>query len=483
MHETPLVIDLDGTLIRTDLLIESALGLLKQNPLYLLAMIYWLSRGKVRLKSEIARRVEPDVATLPYDEAVLTYLRSERDGGRPTALATASHSRYAQQVAEHLGLFDRVFATTDAVNLAASRKAQALSGAYGDKGFVYAGNARPDLRVWQHAAAAIPVGENRRLHAEVRKRFSVEHAMPRARPGLRVYLKALRVHQWLKNLLIFLPVLAGHRLGDAEVLAASLLAFLAFNACASSVYLLNDLLDLPADRCHQTKRMRPFAAGTLPALQGVVMIPCLLLGALTVALTLPPLFFWILCLYWLTTTAYSFYLKRLLMLDVVVLAGLYTSRVIAGCAATGIPLSYWLLAFSMFLFLSLALVKRYTELISLRGECRDVIASGRSYEVGDLDILSSLGGAAGYLSVLVAALYISGSEVSQLYRQPSLLWGVCPVLLYWISRMWILAHRGNMHEDPIIFAVKDRLSLLCGAMVLAITLAAYSGLPTPAFAH
>ncbi len=479
MSKPQLVIDLDGTLIRTDLLIESALALMKANPFYLLLMIYWLTQGKARLKGEIARRVCLDVTTLPYDERVLEYIRGERRGGRPTALATASHTRYAQRVAEHLGLFDRVFATTDEVNLAASAKARTLAAAYGEKGFVYAGNARPDLRVWRHAAAAIPVGENRRLLTEVQRSFPVECALPRDRPGVRVYLKALRVHQWLKNILIFLPVLAAHRLGDPSAVTSSILAFLAFSACASSVYLLNDLLDLPADRRHPSKRLRPFAAGTLPVEQGLVLIPALLLGAFVVALSLPPLFLWTLLIYYVATTAYSFYLKRLLMLDVVVLAGLYTIRVIAGCAATGIPLSYWLFAFSMFLFLSLAFVKRYTELVSLRSECRDNVAHGRSYEVGDLEILSSFGAAAGYLSVLVAALYISSNDVQKLYQQPSLLWGICPILLYWISRVWIIAHRGSMHDDPIIFAMKDRVSLLSGALVLAVMLSAYSGLRIP----
>jgi 4-hydroxybenzoate polyprenyltransferase len=296
----------------------------------------------------------------------------------------------------------------------------------------------------------------------------VERAFPWPRPGPLVYVKALRAHQWIKNLLVFLPVLAAHEIGNPAATLASLLAFVAFNACASSVYLLNDLLDLPADRRHRSKRNRPFAAGTLPLEQGVVLIPLLLVIALLVSLALPPTFVLVLLLYYLITTAYSFKLKRVMMLDVVILAGLYTIRVVAGSAATEIPLTYWLFAFSMFIFLSLALVKRYTELIALRDSGAGETAEGRGYEIGDLEILSSLGTASGYLAVLVLALYISSAEVQLLYHDPVWLWGACPILLYWISRMWIITHRGGMTDDPIVFAVKDRNSLLCGLLVLSL---------------
>jgi 4-hydroxybenzoate polyprenyltransferase len=401
---------------------------------------------------------------------LLAYLKEQKKKGRVIALATASHQKYALQIAEHLGIFERVFATNGLVNIASTQKANALVKAYGQGQFVYAGNARPDMKVWLTAAAAIVVGPSKSLFKEAEKLLEIEHHFPLPKPGIKAYLKACRIHQWVKNVLVFVPMFAAHQVTELNLLFNSLLAFFAFSLCASSVYLLNDLLDLDADRHHKTKCNRPFAAGSIPALHGIVLIPLLLMVVAILCFLLPLWFTFALLLYYVATTAYSFGLKQHIMLDVVVLAGLYTMRLLAGAAATGIELSSWLMAFSMFIFLSLAMVKRYTELVGLKAKGVVDAAKGRGYEVEDIALLSALGGASGYISVLVMALYISSDGVQAMYSHPQVLWAVCPVLLYWVSRVWIIAHRGKMHDDPIVFAIKDRVSqvvaLLIGSILL-----------------
>lgn len=465
----PLVVDLDGTLIKTDLLIESFLELVASKPWLIVAMFWWLLRGKAALKAEIAKRVELDIAVLPYNEPLLDYLREQRRAGRHLALATASNHKFAEQVAAHLGLFDEIFASDDKRNMAATNKAHSLSERYGEKQFVYAGNARPDIKVWRHAAGSIFVGHSSQLRARAEQQAPLEASFSASRVSIRLIIKACRVHQWVKNVLIFAPMVAAQQLLNPDLLVKGVLAFFAFSLCASSVYLLNDLLDLSSDRHHKTKCKRPFAAGDLPGLLGIMMIPLLLMVVALICFMLPLEFTIVLVIYYIATTAYSFQLKKRMMLDVVVLAGLYTVRLVAGSEATGIMLSQWLMAFSMFVFLSLALVKRYTELRGLRESGETKAVKGRGYDVEDIELLSSLGAASGYLSVLVLALYLASPDVIALYSHSLFLWGICPLMLYWISRVWIIAHRGLMNDDPIVFAIKDRTSqitAICMAIVI-----------------
>ena len=465
----PLCIDLDGTLLNSDLLLEAAFAQLKQAPLAVLNWPRWLAAGKARLKAEIAARVELDIATLPYNRELLAFLHEQKAQGRTLVLVTASHRQFADRVAAHLNLFDAVLATDGDRNLAGPHKAEVLVERYGERGFDYAGNAAVDLAVWRHARRAIVVNAKPPLADQARAVCEVERVFAPDGSAWRPWSRALRLHQWLKNVLIFVPLVAGHAWDQPDTLLLALLAFLSFGLCASSVYLLNDLLDLNADRRHPRKCRRPFAAGQLPIAQGVVAIPLLLIAAFGLSLLInPPWFSAVLATYYLFTLAYSLRLKRALMLDVVVLAGLYTLRIIAGAAAAAIEPSFWLLAFSMFLFLSLALVKRYAELWTLR-EQGDLSASGRGYHVNDLGLLQNLGGAAGYLAVLVLALYINSETSRTLYGQPMMIWLLCPALLYWISRVWLITHRGEMHDDPIIFALTDahsRYVLLACALIL-----------------
>jgi len=462
-----LCVDLDGTLLKTDLLYESALVLLGRKPWLLFLLPLWLLRGKATLKREIAERVELDATRLPYDERVIEALRDTR--ARPRVLCTASDAKFAHQVAEHLGLFELVLASADGVNLSGERKAHRLVERFGERGFDYMGNASADLPVWSRARQAWVVNAPAGLSARAARAAQVARELPPAGGGARAWIKALRLHQWLKNLLVFLPLLASHRFLDAQAIAAALLAFAAFSLSASGVYLLNDLLDLDADRQHPRKRLRPFASGVLPLLHGLFAAPLLAAIGLCLGLAVGPLFACVLAGYYAMTLAYSLRLKRVVMVDVIALAGLYTVRIIGGAVAIGATLSFWLLAFSMFLFLSLAMLKRYTELMLALGNGRN-LANGRGYAVDDLPLIQSLGSAAGYLAVLVFALYINSPESLALYARPQVLWLICPLLLYWISHLWITSHRGRMDDDPVVFAATDRASQivigLSGLLVL-----------------
>lgn len=466
----PLCIDLDGTLLHSDLLIESFLDVLGRQPLVLLQAPIWLTGGKAALKARLADRCRLDVASLPYDEAVLQRIREARAAGRETVLCTASDQRLAQQVGDHLGCFDRVLGSDGRENLSGSQKAARLVALYGEKGFDYAGNAPVDLAVWARAGGALVKGSPA-LAQRAAGVTTVHERLDPPAAGLHTWLRALRVHQWLKNLLVFVPLLAAHRVLDADSTLLAVLAFAAFSLCASGVYLLNDLLDLASDRRHHSKRNRPLAAGKLPLLGGLLAAPVLTLAAFAVALAVSPLFVLVLGGYWLTTLAYSLQLKRKVMLDVLLLAALYTARIIGGAVAIMVEPSFWLLAFSMFMFLSLALLKRYTELAALLADGREK-ASGRGYRVDDLPLLQSFGAASGYGAVLVLALYINSPESLALYSRPHALWLLCPMLLYWISRAWFVAHRGEMHDDPVVYAATDRFSLGVAAVGGLVLLAA-----------
>lgn len=462
-----LCVDLDGTLIHSDLLLESFLLLIKDNPLYLLLVPFWLLGGKAKLKREIASRVKLDGAALPYTKPLVAWLQGQKAAGRQLWLCTASDESLAHAVADHLGFFDGVLASNGQTNLSGKNKAAALVAKFGEKGFDYCGNEKVDLRVWPHARGAIVVNANESLAAEAARVTQVLGQYPFKPAGLKVVLKALRVHQWAKNALIFVPVAAAHQLGDVTVLGQALMAFVAFSLCASSVYLLNDMLDLAADRQHHSKCHRPFAAGTLSLLFGLLAAPLLLVAAVLISLCLPAKFLLVLTAYYVVTLAYSFSLKRMVMIDVLTLAGLYTVRIVAGAAATAIPLSFWLLMFAIFIFLSLAIVKRYAELHQMKVQGK-LKAQGRGYQVEDLSLLQSLGGASGYLSILVLALYLNTPDIARMYSQPKLVWLLVPIMLYWVSRIWMQTHRGNMHDDPLVYALKDRVSLITGAMAAVV---------------
>lgn len=468
--DIPLCIDLDGTLIRSDLLVESALDLLRKNPFYIFHFALWLLGGKAHLKRRIAERATLDVETLPYDDRILAWMRREAER-RPVILCTASDQMLADAVATHLGGFAAVLGSDGVQNLSGRHKARVLCDRYGEGGFDYVGNGRIDLAVWRRARHAVVANAGSGLVREVETHKKVEKTFELRQLSWRTWGKALRLHQWLKNLLLFLPLLAAHRVFDPNSILQGGLAFISFGLCASGTYLLNDLLDLQADRRHVRKKLRPLASGALPLSWALIAAPLFTLLAFGLASALSVSFVAVLLLYLVLTLAYSFRLKRVVMLDVVVLAGLYTVRIIAGTVAIRVKYSFWLLAFSMFLFLSLAMLKRYTELLVLQTG-RQRIVSGRGYTVDDLPLLQSLGSSSGYLSVLVLALYINSTASVALYHHPHVLWLLCPLLLYWISRVWVVAHRGQMHDDPVIFAITDRVSIAVLALVILVVLGA-----------
>lgn len=465
-QDVPLAVDLDGTLIATDLLWESAFILLKKNPLYLFLLPIWLLSGKAHLKQQIARRIVIDASLLPYRQEFLDYLRLEHTNGRRLVLATAAAEPLAQAVASGLGIFEAVLATTGKNNLSSHNKARALTEHYGPKGFDYAGNDRADIAVFEAARKAVVVAPDR---AAARfQKANGSRLFEKSATGIKPYLKMLRVHQWLKNLLVFVPAILAHTIFFPDVLVASILAFIAFSAAASAIYILNDIIDLPLDRQHTRKRSRPFASGALSIPFGLKVSALLLLIAATICFFLPPVFALVIGLYLVATTAYSLVLKRALLVDVICLAALYTLRLLGGTAATEIPQSFWLMAFAMFFFLSLALVKRYVELQHSTVTEKDRIA-GRGYRPEDKDVIGQSGVASGFTAVVVLALYINSAAVQELYIYPWLIWPLVPIVLYIIIRVWILAHRREMDDDPVVFLANDwrsQVVIAIGAVLL-----------------
>lgn len=472
INNKPLCVDCDGTLIATDLLYEAFFLMLKQYPLGILLLPFWLIRGKAYLKNRIAEKVDFNWSTLPYRDEVVQHVQQARNEGRTTVLATASPQTWADEIANQLGCFDLAIGTSETVNLSGRHKGEHLAKLYGEKGFEYAGDMPVDLAVWAKSAGAIVVSNNQDLFNQLNQlAIPIVATIQPKRANLLVYIKALRVHQWLKNLLILVPLLAAHQLSSIQGLIQACFAFVAFSLCASAVYVLNDLLDLESDRQHIRKRKRPFAACTIPLSHGMLMVPVLLITAFAVAWLLPMQFAIVLSVYFLMTLAYSFRLKKQVIVDVMMLAGLYTMRIIAGAAATAITPSFWLLAFSMFIFLSLAMVKRYSELlITLQANKKE--PAGRGYSVEDLPVLMSIGVSSGLGSVLILALYINSPETSQMYPNTMWLWLIPPIILYWTSRMWMKAHRGQVDDDPVVFAAKDWQSLTVIALSAIIFAAA-----------
>lgn len=464
-----LVVDLDGTLVRSDMLYESFWSGFARDWRTPLAAVAGLRHGKAALKARLAALGAPDPATLPYAPEVLAEIHAWRDAGGRVALVTAADQAIADAVARHLDLFDEVHGSNGTINLKGDAKAAFLRERYGTA-FTYIGDSAADLPVWRQAEAAMTVGLHPALRARVEAlRPEARHLAP-PRPLLPAALRAMRPHQWFKNALIFFPMVAAHDF-NGPALAQTILAVIAFSLVASSVYLLNDLLDIASDRAHPRKRLRPLASGALPLKAGMALIPILLLAGVGVALLLPPVFLLVLAGYYGITVAYSLWFKRKPIIDIALLASLYTLRVIAGGAATGIALSVWLLAFSTFLFFALAAVKRQAELVDMaqRGVTE---AAGRGYGVSDLGVVTQMATASGFVAVLVLMLYLNDPEVLTLYHHPLLLWAACLVLLYWISRMVLVASRGKMDDDPTVFAARDRISLISVALIGALFVAA-----------
>jgi 4-hydroxybenzoate polyprenyltransferase/phosphoserine phosphatase len=468
----PLCVDLDGTLVKSDTLIDSVVLLIRTHPLAALQLPLWLRFGKAGFKSRITSLVSLDVPHLPYNRVLLEYLEEQRGEGRKLYLATGADGQLAERIAAHLGLFDAVLASDGATNLTGKNKLASLQQRFAAEGFDYVGNATPDLPLLAHAGEAMVANPDAALRSQLRRqKVTVSREFrDRAAPP-RAFLKAIRLHQWAKNILIFVPLLLAHVLQLHTALLA-VFAFISFGLCASATYVVNDLLDIEADRRHPKKRLRPFASGDLSVITGVGIIVLFLAASLTIATLLLPLDFlgWLL-LYLVATLSYSMWLKRVGLVDVILLSGLYTLRLLAGGAAAQVYFSPWLAGFSLFLFLSLAMVKRFSELQNARAR-GSILSNGRGYLLVDIEQLRSFGTASAYASVVVFSMYISNGEVMALYKHPSRMWLITPLMILWLSRVWLLASRGELDEDPVIFAVTDRMSLLIGAAAVAVAVMA-----------
>lgn len=467
----PLCVDLDGTLVKSDTLVDSLLVLARAHPLLLLKLPGRLLHGRAAFKAFVTSTVSLDIAHLPYNRQLLQLLEEEHGRGRAIYLTTGANLALAQRVADHLNLFAGVLGSDASLNLTAGRKLECVRSRLGES-FDYIGNDTPDLPLLVEASTTIVANPTLRLRFKLRaRRINPSRAIEERSSALNALIKAMRPHQWMKNVLLVLPLLLAHVLRFDKLLIA-LAAFCCFSLTASSAYIVNDLLDLEADRRHPRKRLRPFAAGDLPALVGLLLAAIFLAVAFAGAvLFLPTAFVAWLLVYLVTTLAYSCYLKRIALVDVLILSGLYTLRLLAGGAATQTPISHWLDGFSIFLFFSLAIVKRFAELENLRASGAQP-RNGRGYLLTDLDQLRSFGTASAFAAVMVFAIYISGQDVTVLYHRPQMLWLMVPLMILWLCRVWLLASRGELNEDPVIFAMTDRMNLLIGAAVALVALLA-----------
>ncbi|MBU6181001.1 MAG: UbiA family prenyltransferase, partial [Verrucomicrobia bacterium] len=474
--EIPLCVDLDGTFIRSNLLLEGFLRFARHRPLELWRVPFWLLKGRCRLKAELARALAEPLSPPPVNRELEAWMLGQKQAGRLVYLVTAAHADAVAPVGK-LFPFDGIIASNDEINLKGRRKAEHLVARFGEKGFDYAGDSLADHHVWARARKAIPVFYSRSALRAMERRYDVARSFCTNATRWTDWAGALRIHQWAKNLLIALPVLAGHHFHTVWQLGGLLAAFLAMSLCASGTYLWNDLLDLEYDRAHPRKCRRLAASGKT-SLTKIALASCGLVAAgLAGAWALAPSYALLLCGYIAATLSYSLYFKRVALADIFLLAFLYLSRVIGGILISEAKISFWLFAFTFLLFLSLAAAKRFVELRATIGKGGAAI-DGRGYLAEDLPTVSGLGIACGVASCIVLGLYSNSPQVTGLYAHPQWFWGVCTAALYWICRIWLITHRGLMHDDPVVFALKDRVTWLIALAGLGCVLLAQP-LPAP----
>jgi 4-hydroxybenzoate polyprenyltransferase/phosphoserine phosphatase len=468
----PLILDLDGTLLAADLLVETFVLYIRRNPLRAFIVLLWLLRGPAHLKARLAEATRLDVDSLPAREDVVALARAHAAAGGRVFVYTAAHGALAARLLERFDFLEDVVGSDGAVNLKGARKAAAMAARF-PNGFVYVGDSAADLPVWAIAAEAVFAGHSGRVLHRLRRLGVATRVTSPPPAGLRDWAAAFRPHQWAKNTLVFVPLALGGALGDVRAWGACAGGFLAMNMLASGSYVLNDILDLADDRAHWSKSARPFAAGRLSILAGLVAAPAAIVGGLAVGrLTGGAAPAAMLALYLATTLAYSFGLKRTPILDLAVIASLFTLRLALGVTCAHVTWSPWLLVFSMLAFSSLSGAKRFTELARLRARGGDRLA-GRGYRADDAPFLLALGVSLSVAAVLVMVLYlIEEAFRADLYRTPQLLWALPVGLALWFSRVWLLCGRGELHDDPVAFAVRDRISLVLGGVLGAFTLAA-----------
>jgi 4-hydroxybenzoate polyprenyltransferase len=465
-QKQPICVDLDGTLTFADTFFETLILFIKKNPIKILKVFIWLFIGKAYLKKKLAESVHLDPKLLPYNFQLIEWLRLRRNSGHKIILCTGSDFLIANSISNYLGFFDLVIASDGYVNLTGKNKANLLSTHFGDSGFIYVGNSYSDLYVWNVADKIGTVNFSSILNKYIFNKKEVVFEFNTSSNQLINWAKELRIYQWLKNLLLFAPFFAAHRFYDLDTLVFLFIAFLAFCLNASAIYIINDLFDLESDRRHPHKHKRPIASGSISIYNGFFVSFILLAASFLLALSISFSFLFFLLIYFFITNLYTLKLKQLILIDCFVLALLYTLRILIGNIIINLQFSFWLLSFSIFLFLSLAFVKRYNELLSL-SKTSGFYVHGRGYQVDDLSMIRTFGICSGFVAVLVFSLYLNSADVLRLYTHPEWLWGSVVVLLFWINWVWLSCHRDKIQDDPIIFAVKDRVSLLCGVMFLS----------------
>ncbi len=467
----PIVVDLDGTLVLTDTLFETLVKIFHKLPSEMLNLPFWLARGKANLKKNLSEKIALNPETLPYNKELLEWLKKNKALGHQLILCTAADKKIANTIADYIKLFDEVIASDGLTNMGGANKRDELVRRYGERGFIYAGNAKPDIEVWRSSAQAVVVNGTDELAKRASELTEVIQIIPSEAITFNSWFRVLRIHQYLKNLLLFVPLIAAHQINQPESLRLLMLAFVSFSLCASSVYIVNDLIDLESDRLHPNKHRRPFSSGLIPITYGLILAPILLIVSFVLAGFMESHFFKCLSIYFILSSAYSLRLKRYALIDCFMLAALYTLRVVAGAIVIDVPLSFWLIAFSVFFFLSLAFVKRYAEMSTQISHGKENL-HGRGYYVNDALLIQGLGITSGFASVLVLALYLNSEAVVRLYAAPQIMWLAIPLLLFWISWIWMKAHRGEMHDDPIIFAIKDKISRAIGVFLFLIFIGA-----------
>lgn len=476
--DLPLILDLDNSLLRTDLLQEQALAFVKENPLRILLIIVWLLQGRAYLKRQLAQLGEMDVSRLPVNQELANYAKSEHDKGRLVVLATAADFLIASRVARRFDFIDRVVASDGKTNLKGVVKARALAEAFPD-GFTYAGDSQADLAIWKLATRAVLVGTNKGVSRRAKMLTEIEATFP-PKGQFRAFLKAARLHQWAKNGLVFVPLVLGGKMLVAEAWFNAGLAFLALGLLASTTYLVNDLWDIEDDRQHWSKQNRPLASGAMSITAAVVAVPVGLFLSFFIGLLAGPSVVAVLFAYLALTLGYSFAFKRKPVLDAFVLAILFTLRLVLGIVAVGVVASPWLLVFSMFLFASLSFAKRQTEVQRMMERGQDIgqKIAGRGYFAADLPFILGMGIASGMASVLIMVLYLTNDALfADFYANAVWLWAIPPALFLWLSRIWMICQRGELNDDPVAFALRDPKSLaICGTVGIAFVMA-WAGIP------
>ena len=458
LEDIPLVVDLDGTLLHSDLLHEGIIILLRKNPFYFFPLLFWLLKGKVYFKNQIFNTVQLPYDLLPWNKKLIVFLKVESLKGRKLIVATASVNTHSQEILKVFPFFDEIYGT-DTINLKGRNKLKFLVNKFGESGFDYIGNSSSDLTIFASSRYSYLVSPSKTLEKRTRKVSDLKYIWKHKKSTFREYVKAIRAYQWVKNVLVFIPLITSHSFYSKSSVLEAISAFFAFSFTASAGYAINDLFDLNSDRSHPRKRFRSFASGRLSITSGILLTSLLFSAALVISSQLNLLFSIVLLGYFIVSFSYSLYLKRLVLYDVFILALLYSTRIIGGGEANHIPISFWLITFSTFLFLSLAFVKRFSELLKVN-DTDGLKIRGREYNNGDLQLLQVMGIVSGFLSIVVFSLYINSPEVLQLYSNPKILWSISFLLLFWISRVWLKANRGEMTDDPIIFAIKDRSSYI-----------------------